>query len=72
MSRSLMNCTLHPGWVKPFLAAIKNGYNEMNAANMSGVGTNAVRQRCESTPDFKADYDVARANAKPRYGHGPW
>jgi len=72
MSRSLNRCTLHPGWVKSFLAAIKNGYNERNAANMSGVGTNTVAQRCANVPEFKAQYDELMKKQKPRFGHGAW
>ena len=72
MSRSLINCTLHPGWLKPFLAAIKNGYNERNAANMSGVGTNTIHQRMDNNPEFRAQYAELLAKQKPRFGHGAW
>jgi len=72
MSNALSRCTLHPGWVKPFLAAIKNGYNERNAANMSGVSTLTVHQREERNPEFKAQYNELLVKQKPRYGHGAW
>ena len=72
MSNSLNRCTLHPGWVKPFLAAIKNGYSERNAANMSGVGTLTIHQREDKSPEFKAQYAETLAKQKPRYGHGAW
>lgn len=72
MSRSLNSCRHIPGWIKPFLAATKNGYNEKNAANMAGVGTNMIRQRMESDPEFKRDYEHTCATKKPRYGHGAW
>ncbi len=72
MSNALANCRHIPSWMKPFLAAVKNGYNEKNAANMSGVGTNIVHQRMVNDPDFKASYDEIMLNQKPRYGHGAW
>ena len=72
MSNSLSQCKLIHGWVKPFLHAIQNGYSEMNAANMSGVGTNAVRRLAETDPGFNAQYDEAQKKARPRYGHGAW
>jgi len=72
MSNSLNQCKLRPGWTVKFLAAIQNGYNERNAANMSGESTTTIHRHMEKDPDFKANYDKAIANAKPRYGHGPW
>ena len=72
MSRSLNQCRHIPGWIKPFLAAIKNGYSEQNAANMSGVGTNTIKARVESDSEFKASYEQTYAARKPRYGHGAW
>ena len=68
MSNSLSRCKLIKGWVKPFLNAIQNGYSEKNAANMSGVGTNAVHTLIEKDPAFKAQYDVAQSKARPRFG----
>lgn len=67
-SRALMGCKLHPGWMKPFLNAISHGYNEKNAANMAGVGTNVIRQRFESDSEFRQKYEETSAKAKPRYG----
>ena len=72
MSNSLNACKLRHGWIKPFLAAIRNGYSEKNAANMSGVGTNAVRSLEDKDPAFKVEYDVAQAKARPRFGHSAW
>lgn len=68
MSRSLINCKLRHGWIKPFLSAIKNGFNELNAANAAGEGTNTIRRLAENDPSFRAEYDAARAAARPRYG----
>ncbi len=72
MSTSLENCTLRHGWIKPFLAAIKNGYSEKNAANMSGESTTTINRYAEKNPDFGAEYTAAKAQARPRYGHGSW
>ena len=72
MSRSLMNCKLRHGWIKPFLAAIKNGFSEKNAANAAGEGTNTIHRLMDKDPAFKAEYDAAKANARPRYGLGAW
>lgn len=68
MSRSLLNCTVHPGWIKPFLNYIKSGYNEKNAANMAGVGTGIIQQRCDNYPDFKVEYETLLTSQKPRPG----
>ena len=72
MSNSLNRCKLIHGWIKPFLNAIQNGYSEKNAANMSGVGTNAVRQLEDKDPGFRARYDEAQKKARPRFGIGAW
>jgi hypothetical protein len=72
MSNSLNRCKLQHGWIKPFLSAIGNGYSEKNAANMSGVGTNAVHRLADADSAFKARYDEAQKNARPRFGHGAW
>ncbi len=72
MSNSLNQCKLRHGWIKPFLAAIKNGFNERNAANAAGEGTNTIHRHMEKDPGFKAEYDAAKASARPRYGHGAW
>ncbi len=72
MSNSLNQCKLIKGWVRPFLAAIKNGYSEKNAANMSGESTNTIHRHADNDPGFKAEYDAAKAKARPRYGHGGW
>ncbi len=72
MSNALNQCKLRHGWIKPFLAAIKNGYSERNAANMAGESTNTIHQLADKDPDFKATYEAAQANARPRYGHGAW
>jgi len=71
MSNSLSQCKLRHGWIKPFLAAIKNGYSEKNAANAAGEGTNAIHRLMDKDPAFKADYEAAVANARPR-GQGAW
>ena len=68
MSRALNSCTLRPGWVKPFLNYIQSGYNEKNAANMSGIGTGTVRHRCENHDDFRAEYEALLVNQKARPG----
>jgi len=70
MSTSLRNCRAVPGWIKPFIQHITNGYNDINAANMAGVGSNVIRQRLGSDPTFKNEYANAHAKAKPRFGHG--
>ena len=72
MSRSLIGCKHIPGWVKPFLSSIQNGYNERNAANRAGISTTMVKQRVANDPAFKESYDRAAAIRKPRYGHGSW
>lgn len=68
MSNSLNQCKLLHGWIKPFLAAIKNGFSEKNAANAAGEGTNTIHRLMDKDPTFKAKYDAARAAARPRYG----
>ena len=72
MSNSLNQCKLRHGWIKPFLAQIKNGLSEKNAANAAGEGTNAIHRLMDKDPVFKADYDAARAQAasRPRGTHG--
>ncbi len=74
MSNSLNSCKLRRGWIAPFLVAIKNGYNEKNAANRSGQSTNIIHRHMDNDPEFKAQYDEAKAHAsiRPRYGHGAW
>ncbi len=72
MSNSLNQCKLRRGWITPFLAAIKNGYSEMNAANMSGESTNTIHQLEAKDPDFAAKYAEAQKKARPRYGRGGW
>lgn len=72
MSNALNKCKLRHGWIKPFLAAIQNGYSEKNAANMSGESTTVIHRYAERDSAFKAAYDTAQAKAKPRFGHGPW
>jgi len=66
MSNSLNKCKLRHGWIKPFLNAIKNGYSEKNAANMSGESTNTIHQLEDKDPAFKAEYDEAVKKARPR------
>lgn len=68
MSNSLNQCKLRHGWIKPFLNAIKNGFSERNAANAAGEGTNTIRRLADKDPDFKAEYEAAKAAARPRYG----
>ena len=68
MSNSLNQCKLRHGWIKPFLAAVKNGFSDKNAANAAGEGTNTVYRLMEKDPNFKAEYDAAKASARPRYG----
>ncbi len=72
MSNSLNRCKLRHGWIKPFLAAIQNGYSEKNAANMSGESTSTIQRLERNDPEFKAQYDEAASRARPRYGHGAW
>ena len=72
MSRALQHCKLRHGWIKPFLNAIKNGFSEKNAANAAGEGTNTVHRLMDKDPEFKAQYDAAKASARPRYGLGAW
>ena len=72
MSNSLNQCKLRHGWIKPFLAAIKNGFSERNAANAAGESTNTIQRLVEKDSEFKAEYAAAVATARPRYGHGAW
>jgi hypothetical protein len=72
MSRSLQHCKLRHGWIKPFLAAVKNGYTVKNAANMAGESTSTIERYAAKDPQFKAEFDAAVAEARPRYGHGAW
>lgn len=72
MSNSLNRCKLIRGWVKPFLAAIQNGYSEKNAANMSGESTNTILALEAKDPEFRARYAEAQKKAKPRFGHSAW
>lgn len=72
MSQSLQGCRHIPGWVKPYLQAIRNGYNEKNAANMAGEGTAVIRRHLEKDELFKKQLEEAQANAKPRFGHGAY
>ncbi len=72
MSNSLSQCKLRHGWIKPFLNAIQNGYSERNAANMAGESTNTIHRLADKDPDFKVQYDVAKAKARPRFGLGAW
>lgn len=72
MSNSLNQCKLRHGWIKPFIAAIKNGYSEKNAANMSGESTTTIHRYADKDQSFRAEYDAAVATARPRYGHGGW
>lgn len=71
MSNSLNQCKLRHGWIKPFLAAIKNGYSEKNAANMSGESTSTIHRYMDKDSAFKTEYDAAQAKARPR-GQGAW
>lgn len=71
MSRALNNCRHVPGWVKPFLAAIKNGYSEKNAAQMAGEGSATIHKQAEKDAIFKAQYEEAHAKRRTR-GAGPW
>ncbi len=68
MSTSLDKCKLRHGWISPFLNAIRHGFNELNAANAAGEGTNTIRRHMEKDPAFAAEYEAARAVARPRYG----
>jgi hypothetical protein len=68
MSNSLNKCKLRHGWINPFLNAIRHGFNELNAANAAGEGTNTIRRHMEKDPAFKAEYEAAQAAARPRYG----
>jgi hypothetical protein len=72
VSNSLNKCKLRHGWIKPFLAAIKNGYSEKNAANMSGESTATIHQYAAKDAAFKAQYEAAQAGAKPRGTTGGW
>ncbi len=68
MSNSLNQCKLRHGWIKPFLAAIKNGFSEKNAANAAGEGTNTIHRLMDKDLAFNAEYDAAKVAARPRYG----
>lgn len=72
MSRSLMNCRHVPGWIKPFLAAIKNGYSEKNAAQMAGEGSATIHKRVETDGIFKAQYEAAHASRRPKGSGITW
>ena len=58
------------GWMPVFLQNIRNGFNDTNAASRADIGSNVIRQRLESDPQFKADYEAAHAVKRPRFGHG--
>jgi hypothetical protein len=72
MSRALNNCRHVPGWIKPFLAGIKNGYNEKNAAQAAGVSTVLIQKRIEADPLFKQAYEETYATRRARPGSGAW
>ena len=74
MSNSLNQCKLRHGWIKPFLAGVKRGLSDKNAANAAGESTTTILRHVEKDPDFKAEYDAARAqaNARPRGAYGIW
>lgn len=72
MSQSLQGCRHIPGWIKPYLQAIRNGYNEKNAANMAGEGTAVIRRQLEKDDIFRKELETAQAEARPRYGHGAY
>lgn len=72
MSRALNNCRHVPGWVKPFLAAIKNGYSEKNAAQMAGEGSATIHKRMEKDKIFKTQYEHAQATRRPRGSGVTW
>lgn len=67
MSNALNRCRLVNGWQKQFLAAIRNGYAEINAANMSGIGSDTVRRRVEQDPIFATEYATAVEERRPRF-----
>jgi hypothetical protein len=60
-------CRHIPGWVRPFLAAVKNGYSEKNAAHMAGISTEHIRQYGESNPEFVGTLEHNIANAAKRH-----
>ena len=64
MSSALANCRHVPGWIKPFLAGVRSGYNDRNAAQLAGVGTAVVVKQLERDPIFKGQYEEAIA-ARP-------
>jgi hypothetical protein len=72
MSNSLNKCRLVKGWIKPFLAAIEDGYNELNASQMAGISTVMVSQQVDQDPAFKKSYEDAHENRRERPGHGAW
>ncbi len=72
MSESLKKCRLVHGWIKPFLAAIEDGYNELNSAQMAGISTVMVAQQVDNDPAFKKSYEDTHANRRERPGHGAW
>lgn len=72
MSNSLNRCKLRHGWIKPFLAGVKRGLNDMNAANAAGESTTTILRYAEKDPIFKAEFAAARAaaNTRPRGAYG--
>lgn len=66
-SQALSKCRHIPGWVRPFLAAVKNGYSEKNAAQMAGTGAEQIRMYGERNPDFVEQLEHNLANAAKRH-----
>lgn len=66
MSRSLINCKHIPGWCKEFIMEVAHGRNDVNAAGRAGVSTLQVRDRIESDPEFKQQYEEAVAQGQAR------
>ena len=69
-SNSLNKCVHRPGWLKGFLASVKNGYTDLNAARGQGISTAMVRRYLEDNPDqmeiykFNLDNQVARRDGR--------
>ena len=65
-SNALSKCTHRPGWLKGFLASVKNGYSDINAARGQGISTAMVRRYLESNPDQMEIYKYNLENQVSR------
>lgn len=65
-SGALRDCKHRPGWLKGFLAAVRNGYSDLNSAKAQGISTQVVKKYLEANTDQMEIYNHNRANATKR------